>query len=247
MVETGWALELPAVARAQELAAAGEREAERRERARQAEQQERVAENAAAAEVGVWMAQLRGEELPDVDGVLARGREDTRLSGDNTSQRRHQAKEILRRYGLEDVITGGASGVVFDLNLGCLEPERDVAQRSATDFEDAEAARLVKRMAEDRRYIESISRSRSPFARRSVAARNEPVTCPGCIAVNATSEESFLIHHSDADGNPLAETPAAVPPDNTDRQAAEVERLMRLGYSWESAQLAVTPYGEAVR
>jgi hypothetical protein len=62
-----------------------------------------------------------------------------------------------------------------------------------------------------------------PFVSRGGAAvRSEPVTCPGCIAVGATPEQSFWIHHSDADGNPLSATaePVPVPPDDTDRRTS---------------------------
>jgi hypothetical protein len=67
------------------------------------------------------------------------------------------------------------------------------------------------------------ARRERPFVSRGgVAARSEPVTCPGCIAVGATPEQSFWIHHSDADGNPLASAPdpVPVPPDDTDRRSA---------------------------
>jgi hypothetical protein len=252
-METGWtAAELPAAREARELAeiltadpSFAERQAERFEQARRDEQQERAAEDREAAETRAWLGRMRGEQLPGVGEVLARARGDAGLPGGSDPQRRRMAREILARHGLEDQIDGGWSGTVFDANLGCLEPARDAVQRSA-DGEDAELGRLVKRNREDGEYIRSLSRSRSPFARRSVAVRSEPVTCPGCIAVGASAEESFLIHHSDADGQPLAAVPD-VPPDDTDRRAAEAQRLMELGYSWESAHLAAIPYGEAVR
>ena len=44
-----------------------------------------------------------------------------------------------------------------------------------------------------------------PFAGRGGAAvRSEPVTCPTCLEMGASEAESFEIHHSDADGRPLA-------------------------------------------
>jgi hypothetical protein len=64
-------------------------------------------------------------------------------------------------------------------------------------------------------------RERRPFAGRGgLAVRAEEVTCPDCLAVGADAEESFLIHHSDADGNPLSapqDVPVTVPGDDADR------------------------------
>jgi hypothetical protein len=60
-------------------------------------------------------------------------------------------------------------------------------------------------------------RSARPFA-GGVAVRAEGVTCEACIAVGADEQESFLIHHMDADGRPLAaaaDVPVAV--DDTER------------------------------
>jgi hypothetical protein len=61
-----------------------------------------------------------------------------------------------------------------------------------------------------------------------------------------------MIHHSDADGQPLAATDVPVTvPDDTERSAAgdgqEITRLVDAGYSLASAQLAATPAGAAVR
>jgi hypothetical protein len=215
-METGWTgAELPASREARELAEIltadptfAERQAERFEQARRDEQKERAAEDREAAETRAWLARLRGEQLPSVGEVLARGRQDAGLPGDHERQRRHQAREILRRYGLEDMITGSASGVVFDVNMGVLEPAHDVAQRSAADFEDAETARLVKRAAEDRRYIESISwGSHRPFARRSVAVRSE--SCQWCLDQGVDDQTSDVI--------PVAQRPRAQRPGDAAR------------------------------
>jgi hypothetical protein len=76
--------------------------------------------------------------------------------------RRRAAIDALRPLGLADVITGGQSGVVFDANMGILEPEPDVAQRAALDrqyvFERAE------RQAEERR--EAVNRARGELLAR---------------------------------------------------------------------------------
>jgi len=47
--------------------------------------------------------------------------------------RRRAAIDILRKHGLEDVVTGGTSGCVIDPNMGVLEPEPDTAQRDGLD------------------------------------------------------------------------------------------------------------------
>jgi hypothetical protein len=63
--------------------------------------------------------------------------------------------------------------------------------------------------------VQSGTPGRPPFARGGVAVRSEEeVTCPECIAMGADPQESFWIHHSDADGNPLS-----VPNDDADRAA----------------------------
>jgi hypothetical protein len=66
-------------------------------------------------------------------------------------------------------------------------------------------------------------------------ARGEHVDCADCAAVGATDEESFAIHHMDASGNVLAAEP--VPATGPD----EAERLMRIGYSKSTAELAAQP------
>jgi hypothetical protein len=58
------------------------------------------------------------------------------------------------------------------------------------------------------------------------AVRGEPLDCEACIAVGATAEESFLIHHSDASGRPLSGEPAAPVPVPDD-----AERRVRGGYA----------------
>jgi hypothetical protein len=115
----------------------------------------------------------------------------------------------------------------------------------------ADDARWMRRYLD--RHPDAAVRSRPE--RRPFAVRNDgEVTCPACREVGADSVESFLIHHSDADGRPLAagnDVPVTVPGDNTERSAAgygqEITRLVDAGYSLASAQLAVTPAGVAIR
>ena len=101
---------------------------------------------------------------------------------------------------------------------------------------------------------------RRPFGGAGgLAVRSEPVTCPDCIAVGATPEQSALIHldptpqqcASPAGGPCTCFEPAGQ--DGRQREKlterariareAEVDRLLGLGFSLETAQLAATPYG----
>ena len=70
----------------------------------------------------------------------------------------------------------------------------------------------------------SAVRSSRPFG-RGFAVGDEPVTCPDCLAIGATPEESFAIHHMTDDGHLLSVDPAepvGVPDDG--------ERSAPLGY-----------------
>ena len=69
------------------------------------------------------------------------------------ASRRRAAIEVLRPLGLQDVITGGASGAVLDVNLGILEPAPDVAQRARMDYE-YEAARAEVEASSRRRAVD---------------------------------------------------------------------------------------------
>jgi hypothetical protein len=60
---------------------------------------------------------------------------------------------------------------------------------------------------------------RRPKNRGGSIARGEPVTCPECVKCEFTPEQSFWVHHSDADGNPLSQAPSEPVrvPDDTER------------------------------
>jgi hypothetical protein len=61
---------------------------------------------------------------------------------------------------------------------------------------------------------------RPPKGGGSIARSDQPVDCPHCAKLGCTSEESFMIHHTDVDGNPLSADrpdPATVPDDNERR------------------------------
>jgi hypothetical protein len=74
------------------------------------------------------------------------------------------------------------------------------------------------------------TRAPRPFV-SGTAVRSEPVTCEACKAIGATADESFLIHHTDAEGRPVAvdgETPVKVPPDDTERSAWAGREITRV-------------------
>jgi hypothetical protein len=122
---------------------------------------------------------------------------------------------------------------------------RDMVSRSAPADPAAAAvqrAREVHReFARNTRAAlsEAVTGRRPKGGRGGFAVRNEPVTCKACIAVGASPWESWEIHHSDADGNPVSApsgTPVPAPvPDNGEQEAG---RLMDLGYSREIAELS---------
>jgi hypothetical protein len=89
---------------------------------------------------------------------------------------------------------------------------QEVAQRSADPSGDplAQAQRAAHRafVASTRAQLADVTSGRASKARRpfaaGVAVRSEGVMCQQCAELGATAEESFLIHHGDADGNPVA-------------------------------------------
>ena len=125
-----------------------------------------TADNAAAA---AFMARVNGTPPRDVLAEAAvepfRDRE--------AAARRRAAIDVLRPLGLADVITGGQSGVIFDANMGILEPVPDVAERAELDrmYEAGRSAR----MAEEGRAI--VNRARVQLEERLRARgldRREP-------------------------------------------------------------------------
>ena len=60
---------------------------------------------------------------------------------------------MLKPLGLADVVTGGNSGAVLDVNLGILEPAPDLAQRARMDYE-YEAARAEVEASSRRRAVD---------------------------------------------------------------------------------------------
>jgi hypothetical protein len=115
-----------------------------------------------------------------------------------------------------------------------------MASRSAS-LDPVEAA--VQRATEAHREFSQRTRSarsdaalgRHPKGRGGSISRGDPVDCAACQAVGADAWESWQIHHEDADGNPLSAVP--VPATGPD----EAERLMRIGYSKSTAELAARP------
>ena len=84
------------------------------------------------------------------------------------------------------------------------------------------------------------TRAPHPFV-SGTAVRSEPVTCEACKAIGATADESFLIHHTDAEGRPVSvdgETPVKVPPDDAERSAWGGREITRVLDSGSYGQLA---------
>jgi hypothetical protein len=110
-----------------------------------------------------------------------------------------------------------------------LEPVTQAAQRSRVPSDPVEAALYHAHQAfkETTQAMRAEARAARPKG-GGYAVRNEPVTCPECLAVGADPTESFLIHHMTADGQPISEVPdrpvpAPVPDD--------AERRVHGGYS----------------
>jgi hypothetical protein len=90
-----------------------------------------------------------------------------------------------------------------------------------------------------------------PFAsgsRGGLAVRAEAVTCDACAAIGASPWESWQIHHSDADGQPVSGVAAELPSgqeagrgERPDEYEREVARLVDAGYSPATARLGATP------
>jgi hypothetical protein len=122
---------------------------------------------------------------------------------------------------------------------GRLEPLSASAQRFRTPSDPVEAAQYLAHEAfkeTTRAAVRSAGRPKGA----GDAVRSEPVTCPECLKLDATPEESFAIHHSDVDGNVLSAAASRPVPAS---DASEVDRLMAAGYSPEIARLAQQPAG----
>jgi hypothetical protein len=85
---------------------------------------------------------------------------------------------------------------------------QEVAQRSAPSNDPLLQAQRRAHAAfveATRHRLREAALGREPMARRpfatGLAVRSDTVTCPQCAELGATAEESFMIHHMDADGN----------------------------------------------
>jgi hypothetical protein len=88
---------------------------------------------------------------------------------------------------------------------------QEVAQRSAgpsgDPLEQAQRAAHRAYISATRARMSDAALGRAPKGRRpfaGVAVRAEGVVCEHCVTMGATPEESFLIHHTDANGNLVA-------------------------------------------
>jgi hypothetical protein len=161
MTETGWAgwveaHELPASEQLRSVAeilnqpmTAAERRQVKREQAEEAERLASARDAADVAATEAFRARMTGRPprnpLADAAAEPFRDHE--------AAARRRAAIDALRPLGLADVITGGASGCVLDVNLGILEPAPDVAERARMDRQ-YEAARSEREVEERNRAVE---------------------------------------------------------------------------------------------
>jgi hypothetical protein len=156
MIEAGW--ELPAgehLRGVAEILAAGPgpeerhrlRQAEAAAEAKRTEAKDAVRDAADSADAMVFVARVNGmvAHNPLAAADAPRDRE--------AASRRRQAIEVLKPLGLADVVTGGNSGAVLDVNLGILEPAPDLAQRARMDYE-YEAARAEVEASSRRRAVD---------------------------------------------------------------------------------------------
>lgn len=138
MVETGWSGvpdELPASEHLRSVAeilsappsTREQRDAERREQREAEARRDRVADAADRAAADAFMMRFNGRERTD---PLADARREP-FRDTEALTRRRAAINVLKQHGLADVITGGQSGVIFDPNIGVLEPVLDERARSA--------------------------------------------------------------------------------------------------------------------
>lgn len=140
----------------------------------------------------------------DVSGVIARMAATD--DGDETTvaRLRRRADSLRRQIGEASEIMvppeARARNAVEEASSRARRILADVTSRAADD--EAESASRTQ-LASDRAAFYG-ARGRRPFASRGDAAEPD---CPECQAIGASAEESFAIHHSDADGNPLAAEP----------------------------------------
>jgi hypothetical protein len=119
-----------------------ERRALRREQAEAEAKRASAADSADNAAAAAFMARVNGTPPRDVlAGAAAEPFRDREAAA-----RRRAAIDALRPLGLADVITGSQSGVIFDANMGILEPVPDVAERAALDrrYEAERSERLAE-------------------------------------------------------------------------------------------------------
>jgi hypothetical protein len=197
--------------------------AERQERAEAAAEAEAAVEAEAerdARAMRFFQTGLSGHSLGD---VLARasaiGDEDAefetaRATMEKIEKRRERRAAIARDQGAQlAAISRAAPG----------DPLEEAQRRAHRAFRETTRAMLTETT------LGRAPRARPPFGAGGVAVRSEPVTCDACIAIGADAQESFMIHHSDPDGQPLSvapDVPVSVPPDDTDRSAARYRRVI---------------------
>jgi hypothetical protein len=192
-----------------------------RDDAREQREAERAeAERQAAAEQRLMSTGLAEKQLGHPLAELSRAQMAVGPLADRVAELRHELGRAERRLERAE-----GSVKFWATRAGDVH---EAVQRSAPGLAELPASRAHREFVNETRRMLAESRAarpeRRPFARPGgVAVRSEQVTCEACAAVGASPEESFLIHHSDADGRPLSVPQAErvpVPPDDSERSAA---------------------------
>jgi hypothetical protein len=205
------------------------------------------AERKAAAQHRAEVLRLGNRQAGDPLGQLQRFRAEYAQADDEVTDLTARLKRAeVKRDRIGEAIQGLAVRVdeitaSVSRSAPVVDPGNPFAvglARAHHEFAEATRARWIEATAA-RALAPRPKVGRGSVARALGDGRFDVPNCPECIKAGATEAESFLLH-SDPDG------PVPVPvPEDTDR-SAETARLMALGYSWSSAELAAVPYGQEI-
>jgi hypothetical protein len=169
-----------------------------------AELEEARAAKAAAAALAERREQLSLLNAMNGDpmGELSRAQSATAAARDvvrDLEGKLSEAREVLTRAEGNLSMWGGQVDEVMTQVARRSEAEVDLlapARRAHQEFVTATRAAFAAAQAG------TSGPARRPFG--NAVRSDQPVTCPECIKCGFTAAQSFEVHHSDADGNPLA-------------------------------------------
>jgi len=175
-----------------------------------ARRQERIARDHAAGRITAFDI----ANMPDPDGG----------EGDEaTAERLERRAESLRRQLAE-------SAELMAPQRAPEDPLQAASRRAHQVFTEVTRQRMAE--AQARR---AAPRERRPFGSASpggAAVRSEPVTCPECIKCGFTAEQSFVVHHTDADGRPIAAASEVAEPASDSQEAGRYQPVRAGGRDW---------------